>query len=156
MKLKVNRKDLLTDDDILNAVLSAYGNYSFPSENDVTNDVFIVFNYFCELESGGHESLLNWFSWHIADVGITSYLNRLTGILERIDAHDYAKIEKKYGKELWRLFKELENTEIEEDNFYSLIQEADQAYVKLGEKLRDLLRTYSVNIYTELIEVIEE
>ncbi|WP_078546792.1 hypothetical protein [Litchfieldia alkalitelluris] len=156
MKIKVNRKDLLTNDDIWNAVLTAYGEYHFPTENDVVNEVFIVFSYFCELESGGHESLLNWLSWHIEDVGITSYLNNLTGILEKIDAHDYADIEKKYGEELWRLFKALENQEIAEDDFYNVIEKADKEYIKLNEKLGELLQSYSVSIYTELIEVIED
>jgi len=41
-------------------------------------------------------------------------LKELTDILEKIRAHDYAIIEKKYGEEMWRMFMALENEEIEE------------------------------------------
>lgn len=163
MKIKVNRKDLLTKDDIWNAVLTAYGEYSFPTKNEKSNEVFIVFNYFCELESGGHESLFNWFSEHIEEMGITTYLNRLTNILEKIGAYDYVKIEKTYGEELWKSFIALENSSFGkldyfnlEANFYNLIENADEEYRLLGEELGELLRNYSADIYLEMIEVVEE
>ena len=156
MKYKMQRKDLLTKDDIWNAVIKVMGKYDFPTENEIANEVFIVFNYYSELESGGHESLFNWFSWHIEEVGITNYLKELTGILEKIEAYDYSKIEKEYGKELWRLFKALENDEIEEDEFYNVVEKADNEFEKLNGRLGNLFETYFANIYTELIDVVED
>lgn len=85
-----------TNDDIWNAILSAYGEYIFPSDDEKRNDFLILFNYFCELESGGHESFFNWFPEHIEEMGIQTYLNRLTIMLEKVEAHEYAEIEKNY------------------------------------------------------------
>ncbi|MFJ8261948.1 hypothetical protein ACIQ4I_08340 [Rummeliibacillus sp. NPDC094406] len=155
MKHKIKKTELLTNNDIWNKVIEVIGEYDFPTENEIINEVFIVFNYYSELESGGHESLFNWFSWHIEEVGITNYLKELTAILEKIDAYDYSKIENEFGNELWRLFKAIENDEIEEEEFYSVVEKADNEYEKLNGKLGDLLETYFVNVYTELIEVVE-
>lgn len=152
----MNRKDLLTKDDIWNAVIKVMGKYEFPTENIIANEVFIIFNYYSEIESGGHEGLFYWFSWHIEEVGITNYLKELTGILEKIEAYDYSKIEKEYGKELWRLFKALENDEIKEEEFYSVVQKADIEYDKINGRLGNLLEAYFIRIYTELIEVVED
>ncbi|MEG0260121.1 MAG: hypothetical protein RR651_09625 [Lysinibacillus sp.] len=163
MKTKVSSKALLSEDDIWNAMLSAYGQYNFPTDNEKANDVFIVFNYFCELESGGHESLFNWLSEHIEKMGITTYLNTLTKILGQIGADHYAKIEMTYGKKLWEAYIALENSNIKEPDylnleadFYKLIEKADGEYRKLGEELGELLQKYAVTIYTEIIEVVEE
>ncbi|WHY02542.1 hypothetical protein [Neobacillus sp. DY30] len=150
------RKDQMTKDDIWNAVIKMMGKYDFPTENQIANEVFIVFNYYSEMESGGHESLFTWFSWHIEKVGITNYLKELTGILEKIGAYDYSKIEKEYGEELWKLFKALENNDNEEEDFSSILRKANNEYKKLDGKLGDLLETYFVSIYTELIEVVED
>lgn len=107
------------------------------------------------MESGGHESFLRWNSDHIGGVGITCYLEELIGVLDKIDAHEYARIERKYGKEMWDLYVALENDEIDEKEFYSVIEKADNEYYHLNEKLRELLETYFVKIHTDLIEIIE-
>ncbi|MCM3655306.1 hypothetical protein [Metabacillus litoralis] len=156
MKPKIKRKDLINNDDIWNAVISAVSEYNFPTESKIANETFIVFHYYSELESGGHESLFTWFSEYIKEVGITNYLKELIAILEKIDAHDYAAIEKKYGEEMRRLFIALENDEIEENEFYSVIEKANNEYDKLNDKLGDLLETYFVNIHTNLIEIVED
>lgn len=36
--MKIKRSEILTNDDIWNAILAAYGNYSFPTENEKMND----------------------------------------------------------------------------------------------------------------------
>ena len=151
----MKKKDLTTNDDIWNAVIQVMVDYNFPTENKVANDPYIAYNYYSELESGGHEGLLNWFSWHIEEVGIENYLKELTFILDNIGAEDYSKIEKKYGEELWRLFQALENDEIEEDDFYNVIKEADSEYENLNGKLGELLESYFVKIYTDLIDIEE-
>lgn len=109
-----------TNDDIWNAVLSAYGEYIFPTDDEKRNDFLILFNYFCELESGGHESLFNWFPEHIEEMGIQTYLNRLTIMLEKVEAHEYAEIEKNYIEYIWRLFLAVENSKSEEPHYESL------------------------------------
>jgi len=152
----MKRKDLLSNEDIWNAVISVISEYDFPTENRMTNELFIVFQYYSELESGGHESLFTWFSEHIEKEGITNYLKELIGILEKIGAHNYAKIEKKYGEEMWRLFKALENNEIEEEDFYRVIEIANNEYYNLNGKLEELLETYFLNIHTDLIEVVKD
>lgn len=111
-----------TNDDIWNAVLSAYGEYIFPSDDEKRNDFLILFNYFCELESGGHESLFNWFPEHIEEMGIQTYLNRLTIMLEKVEAHEYAEIEKNYIEYIWRLFLAVENSKSEEPH-YEILEE---------------------------------
>ena len=155
MKVKMKKKDLTTNDDIWNAVIQVMVGYTFGTENKVANDTYIAYNYYSELESGGHEGLLNWFSWHIEEVGIENYLKELTFILDNIGAEDYSKIEKKYGEEFWRLFQALENDEIEEDDFYNVIKEADSEYENLNGKLGELLESYFVKIYTDLIDIEE-
>ncbi|WP_216831406.1 DMP19 family protein [Alkalihalobacterium elongatum] len=155
MKYKMSKKDLLTKDDIWNAMITVMVEYDFPTDSKVANDTYIVYNYYSELESGGHESLLNWFSWHIEEVGIENYLKDLTDILERIGATDYSKIEKEYGKELWRLFQALEDGEVEEEDFYNVIERADKEHENLNGKLGELLESFFVKVYLELIEVEE-
>ncbi|QUG42883.1 hypothetical protein KD050_06445 [Psychrobacillus sp. INOP01] len=151
-----------TNDEIWNAVLSAYSEYVFPTDDVKMNDFFILFNYFCELESGGHESLFNWFSEHIEEMGIQTYLNRLTKMLEKVEAHEYAEIEKNYTEELWRLFLSVENSGTEEPHyesleaeFYMTIEKADSEYRSLGDKLSERLSSYATVIYTEIIEIVE-
>ncbi|MFJ7828510.1 hypothetical protein [Psychrobacillus sp. NPDC096623] len=59
------------------------------TDDEKRNNFLILFNYFCELESGGHD----WFSEHIEEMGIQTYLNRLTIMLEKVEVHEYAEIE---------------------------------------------------------------
>lgn len=155
-KIKMNREDLLDKDDIWNAVVSVVCECDLPSKDTVFTEAFIVFQYYSELESGGHESLLNWFGSYIEEISIESYFKELIAILEKIGAHDYAMIEKKYGQEMWRLHMALENGENKEDEFYNVIEKADDEYHKLNQKLDNLLETYFVSIHTDLIEVVED
>lgn len=152
----MKRKNLLSTKDIWNAMITLIGDNEYPTENKVLNETFIVFQYYSELESGGHEILFTWFSQHIEKVGITNYLQELIDILEKIGAHDYALIEKNYGEEMWKKFVALENGEIEENEFYRVINKADKEYNKLNGKLGELLETYFVKIHTDLIEVVED
>ncbi len=152
-KPKIKRTNLLNPDDIWNAVISVLTEYDYSTENKVAYEAVTVFQYYSEMESGGHEGLLRWHSDHIEAVGITRYLEELIGVLEKIDAHEYAIIEKKYGTEMWSLYVALENDEIDEKEFYSVIKKADNEYYHLNEKLGKLLETYFVMIYADLIEV---
>lgn len=156
MKPKMNRRDLLSKDNIWNAVVSVISEHDFSTNDTVINEAFIVFHYYSELESGGHESLLTWFEPYIEEISIESYLNTLTAALEKIGAHDYAAIEKKYGQEMWNLHVALVNDETKEEEYYHIIEKADDEYYQLHQKLEGLLETYFIHIHTDLIEVVED
>ena len=154
MRPKMKRENLLNKDDIWNAVTSVLSEHDLSTENNKTDETFLAFQYYSEMESGGHESLLNSLEWYIEEIGIDHYLKNLIGILEKIEAYDYAAIVKNNCEELWTLYIALENDEIEEEKFYHLIEKADTDYHKLGDQLETLLEAYFVTIYTELIEVV--
>lgn len=158
--MKIKRSEILTNDDIWNAVLAAYGNYSFPTENEKMNDFYILFNYFCEMESGGHESLLNWFSQPIQQMGTHEYLRRLAIMLEQIGANDYAEIEKAYLKEMVNIFEVIESRGFEGPNYESLeadfikiIEKADKEYRNLDEQINAQIYKYALIIYKEVLEL---
>lgn len=154
MRPKMKRENLLNKDDIWNAVTSVLSEHDLSTENNKTDETFLAFQYYSEMESGGHESLLNSLEWYIEEIGIDHYLKNLIGVLEKIEAYDYAAIVKNDCEELWTLYIALENDEIEEEKFYHLIEKADTDYHKLGDQLETLLEAYFVTIYTELIEVV--
>ncbi|GHH99823.1 DMP19 family protein [Neobacillus kokaensis] len=153
MKHKMNRNNLLTKDDIWNAVIKVICTTDFPKENKLVHEAYIVFQYHSELESGGHESLFNWMADYINEAGIANFLTELKDILEKIGAHEYAAIEKRYLEKIWGLFKALENDETKEEELYQVIEAADNEYYQLDGKLAELLEAYFVSIYTDLIEV---
>lgn len=155
-KPKIKKANLLNPDDIWNVVSDVLIEYGYSTENRIANEAFTVLQYYSEMESGGHESLFRWNSEHIEEIGITRYLEKLIGILEKIDAHEYGMIERKYGTEMWRLYVAIENDEIDEKEFYSIIDKADKEYYHLNEKLRGLIETYFMMIYPDIIEVIED
>jgi hypothetical protein len=156
LKPKINRKDLLHKGDIWNAVISVLSEYDYSTENKQVKEAYTVFQYYSELESGGHESLFRWTSDYIEEVGISHYLEELIRTLEKINAYECANIEKKYGEEIWSLHKALENNDINESKFYSVIEKADNDYNKLNDKLGELLESYFVSIYHDLIEVVDD
>ena len=156
MRPKMKRENLLNKDDIWNAVTSVLSEHDLSTENNKTDETFLAFQYYSEMESGGHESLLNSLEWYIEEIGIDHYLKNLIGVLEKIEAYDYAAIVKNNCEELWTLYIALENDEIEEEKFYHLIEKADTDYHKLGDQLETLLEAYFVTIHTELIEVVED
>lgn len=155
MKHVMKRQELQTKEDIWNAVMTIMSEIDFPTDDEMINQTFIVFQYYSELESGGHESLLNWLSSYIEEVGIEHYLNELTTALEKVGAQEYAHIEMEYGEEMWRLFTALENGDIEEKDFYNVIEKANDAYEKLDGKLESTLESYFMSIYTDLINVVD-
>ena len=156
MKPRMERKDLMGKTDISNAVIDLLSKSNLSSEDYTLDKALIVYHYYSELESGGHESLFRWFGQEIKEMGIDNYLNKLIGVLEEIGAYKYAVIEKKYLKKMWGLYVALENDEIKEDEFYNVVEKATDEYYKLNGELRELLETFFVTIYTDLIEVVED
>lgn len=147
------RKDLLDRIDIRNAVVTVLMESEFPSDNTLLNEANFIFQYNCELESGGHESLIRWESQKILQIGITTYLAKLIELLEKIDAFEYAAILKKYGEQMWTLYIALENHEIGEEPYYEVIKQADNEYFSLNDKIYDFIADYFVNIHTQLIDI---
>ncbi|MDW0111145.1 DMP19 family protein [Sporosarcina aquimarina] len=145
------REDSMNPDELWNAVVSIINECDFPTNDPVLNEAYIVFHYYSELESGGHESLFTWFGSYIEEVGIECYLNELIAILEKMDAHDYALIEKAYGEELWNMHIALENGEDREDEFYHFVEKADEAYHGLNQTIDTLLETYLVSHYKDFL-----
>lgn len=141
---------------IWNAVIDMLNECDFPTDSGLLNGAQTVFQYYSELESGGHESLFSSLSTYIEENGIETYLKEITEILEQIGAHDYAVIGRDYCAEIWQLYVALENDEIEESEFYTIIEKADDAYNQLDDKLEQLLTTYFVKIHGELAGVIED
>lgn len=141
-----------SSDDIWNEVIHRICSIDFPTENQTLNEAFLVFQYYSELESGGHEALLNWWNEYITEVGITTYIIELTQILEKIGAQDYAVILQKYGEEMWKTFVALENGIMDEEQFYQVTEKADGAYYNLEDKLQQLLESYFLSIHTDIFE----
>ncbi|RAZ69089.1 hypothetical protein [Planococcus maitriensis] len=156
MKLKMNRKELMTNDDIWNAVIRVISEKDFPFESKRVNEAWVVYHYYSELESGGHEMLLHWLGDYIKEVGIQQYREELVNILEKIGAADYAVVEKTYLEHLWQLYQALEENEIEEENFYSKVESADNAYYAENGKIETLLENYFIEIHNDLIDVVED
>lgn len=63
MRPKMKRENLLNKDDIWNAVTSVLSEHDLSTENNKTDETFLAFQYYSEMESGGHESLLNSLEW---------------------------------------------------------------------------------------------
>lgn len=156
MKLKMNKKELMTNDDIWNAVIRVISEKDFPFESKRVNEAWVVYHYYSELESGGHEMLLHWLGDYIKEVGIQQYQEELVNILEKIGAANYAVVEKTYLEHLWQLYQALEENEIEEENFYSKVESADNAYYSENGKIETLLENYFIEIHTDLIDVVED
>ncbi|MEH7224600.1 hypothetical protein V7112_12395 [Bacillus sp. JJ1566] len=141
-----------SNDEIWNEVIHSISKIDFPSDNQTLNEAYLAFQYYSELESGGHEAWLNWWHEYIEEVGIATYIKELTHIFEKIGAQEYAIILQKYGAEMWQTFVALENGEINEDLFYQVIEKADQEYYNLEDKLQQLLESYFVNNHTDFIK----
>lgn len=156
MKPKMYRRDLVTTDDIWNALVQTISEYDYPTGDEIADEAFLVLQYYSELENGGHEMLWTWASEYIEEVGIASYLDALVSSLEAIGAYDYAAIEQKYGLEMWQKFKALEKGEIDEEIFYAAIKQADEEYYQLDGRLVEVLEVYFVDIHEELIDVIRD
>ncbi|RFB17311.1 DUF4375 domain-containing protein [Bacillus sp. HNG] len=139
------------NDEIWNEVIQVICKIDFPSDNQTLNEAYLVFQYYSELESGGHEALLNWWHSYIEKVSIVTYIKDLTHILEKIGAQDYAVILQKYGEEMWQTFITLENGESNEEPFYQVIEKADQEYYNLEDKFQQLLESYFVKNHKNFI-----
>ncbi|WP_026674762.1 DMP19 family protein [Alkalihalobacterium bogoriense] len=155
MKPQMKKSDLQDSNEIWNAVITVMTEYEYPSDSIVGNDTYLLYQYYSELESGGHESLFTWFSETIDMMGILQYSGKITALLEKIGAVEYAAIEKKYMIALWEKYNALENGEIEENAFYSILEKVDGEYYQLDGKLDHFLQNHFVEVHQQLIDIIE-
>lgn len=155
MKPVMKRSELKSKEDIWNAVISAISHVDFPSGDPAADEISILFQYYSENESGGHEIFLNWCSELIEEQGIDAYLEKLTSILEKIGAGEYAAIEQRYLRGIWRLYKALEQDEQKEDEFYEAVQKADGAYSALDRQLEKKMEAYFIDVHPQLIEIVD-
>ena len=146
----MSNKDAST---IRNEVINILIKRDFPSNNQLLDEAHLLYQYNCELESGGHESFLRWQSQYIEEIGITAYLEKLIGILKKINAADYADILEEFGEKMWNLYLALENGEIHEDEFYEIIHEADKRYYGLEDKIYFLIENHFVELHAQVIDI---
>lgn len=135
-------------DKIWNRVIEALSVLEYPTGEPVQNDAFLVFQYYSEMESGGHEIFLNWFSEDLqrTDLGL-----HLVAALEKIGAVRYAEIEREYGSLLLQRYLSLEKGEGSEEEFYAVVEKADSAYYALDGQLAELLEAHFIEIYNEVV-----
>ena len=138
-------------EEIWNDTITILAEADYPSDNPFINDVYLAYHYYSELESGGHEAFLTWFSEQIEQTGPTTFLQNLKHSLTKINAKPYAKIIDTYGEALWQAFTALEKEEIEEDEFYNIIEKADTEYYQLNGKLEQNLEDYFIANHPKLI-----
>ena len=141
----------MTKEDIWNDTISILAETDYPSDNPSINDVYLAYHYYSELESGGHEAFLTWFSEQMEQTGPTTFFQNLKHSLTKINAKPYAKIIDTYGEALWQAFTALEKEEIEEDEFYNIIEKADTEYYQLNGKLEQNLEDYFIANHPKLI-----
>lgn len=156
MKPKMNRSELKDNNDIWNAVIHVLSELDFPTGDQEVDDAYLVFQYYSEMESGGHEALLNWTQEWIREVGIKKYQDELASALVKIGAPEYDEIESSHLEELWKLHEALENDESQEDDYYSKIELMDGAYYEQDGNLEKVLETHFLKIHTDLIDVTED
>jgi hypothetical protein len=150
-----NNSELQQQQIIYNQVTERLIGINFPSDFPRLNKAHLLVIYHNELESGGHESFLNWQQNTVRQIGIQPYMKDLVAALQEIGAKDYANVIEQFGEHMWNLFEALENGEIDESLFYEVIELADQAYFKLNGAIRDLLEVYLLKHSKQLLEELD-
>jgi len=153
MKPKMNKSDLMTNDDIWNAVIKVLSETEDPTENEQLYEANLLYTYYSDMESGGHENLFNYNAETIDTIGIEKFLNQLTAALRNMNAGEYAAILDRYGADMYQMFLGLEDGQVKEAEYYTVFEQADDAYKALNGKINGLLETYFVKIHRDLIEV---
>ena len=151
----IHKKEVLTSAARYNVVSDFIVSYTYPSQNNILDDSWRIFNYYNELASGGHEGYLNWATRPIPETEIHSFYDALIQSLQEIGAAPLAELERTYGILLWHKFHALEKGEIEEDEFYEIIQLADQAYFDYEETFIKHIETYAEKLFPKLFKVVD-
>ena len=151
----ISKKDALTREGRYNVVADFIVSHTYPSENKMLDDSWLIFNYYNELASGGHEGYLTWTAGPICETDIRSFYDALIHTLQEIGATELADLERTYGILLWEKYHALENGEIEEDEFYDIVQIADQAYLNYEEMFINKMWIYAEKLFPNLFTVVD-
>lgn len=134
-------------DEIWNAMVDLISSMDYPTGDSDKDEVFLLFQFYSTMESGGHESFLNLFEEELEKLGPAFFFNQLRQSLIQIGGAGYAEIEKEYGLPLWEGYKALEDGGSEEEAFYVLVEKADRKYEALGSQINSLMETYFEMLY---------
>ena len=151
----ISKKDALTSMDRYNAVCDFIVSHTYPSQNTMLDDSWRIFNYYNELGSGGHEGYLTWTVGSIPEMDIQPFYDALIHTLQEIGATRLAELETTYGLLLWQKYHALENGEIEEDEFYNIVQLADQAYLDYEDTFINQMWSYADKLFPKLFTIVD-
>lgn len=151
----ISKKDVLTREGRYNAVTDFIASHTYPSDNKMLDDSWRIFDYYNELGSGGHEGYLTWTAGPIRETDIHAFYDALIHTLQEIGAIQLAALEKTYGILLWQKYHALENGESEEDEFYDIVQLADQAYFEYEEMFINKMWAYAEKLFPKLFTVVD-
>ena len=150
----ISKKDALTSTDRYNAVYDFIVSHTYPSQNTILDDSWRIFNYYNELASGGHEGYLTWTVGPILETDIQPFYDALIHTLQEIGASKLAELETTYGVLLWQKYHALEKGEIEEDEFYDIVQLADKAYLDYEETFNKQMWSYVEKLFPKIFTVV--
>ncbi|WP_332647078.1 hypothetical protein [Lysinibacillus sp. 54212] len=135
-------------EDIWNAIVERISDIDYPSQHPVKNRAYILFQYYSQMESGGHEDVLNWL---FNEKNIDKPLNVILNTLVEAKAICYMDIIDKYGQEMVSLYELLERNQGCEEAFYQVVREADEAYWTMN-SFQQIVETYFYSHCDELLQ----
>lgn len=153
--MEIKRVQLIDHDSIWNAVVDALSEYEYPGIDEKMNEAFLIFQYYSEMENGGHEAFIESMNEDIQKIGIDHIIGQLVNALNKVNQNAYAVIIKSHFKEIWNTHCELQHDETIEDSFYQHIEKADQAYYDLNDKLSTSLEAYFIKIHEDILNIID-
>lgn len=153
-KIQIPRAQVSSNEAIWNELSNVAIQQYFPTNNDLLDELSIFVLYFNEMESGGHEAVLNWTKERIEAFGFHNYVHVLSSTLEKIGAPALAEVEKRLAPLYWPLYHQLEAGEIDEEPFYEVIEQADQAYFEINEHFRNMAMNYFLSIYEQVFDIV--
>lgn len=134
-----------------NKVVDRICSHDFPSQNEVLDEAFVLFQYMSGLESGGYEGVHNLLNEEAEEMGVETFENLLIKGLTRIEAIEYRELEKEVGLPLWQLYKELQGGYIGEAVYYEKVEEADSQMKAIDYPLQEKLETYFMELHDTLL-----
>lgn len=155
MKIPIAKAKLAQPDLIWQELTEVIIHHQYPSEHALLDQMSIVYLYYSEMESGGHEAVFNWQYEQIVAYGFNMYYDVLTSTLKQIGAADYAAIVEKYLPSLWDTYNALEQNDQLADAFYVQVEIADKAYNQLHDAIRPILEKTAIKVYLDVFEPIE-
>lgn len=117
-------------EDIWNAIVEKISDIDYPTHHPLINHAYILFQYYSQMESGGHEDVLNWL---INQKKVDQPLEALRNTFLEASATSYAAIIEKYGPKMVEHFQMLEQNQPHEEDFYQEVKRADVAYWNLND-----------------------